>query len=196
MKIAFLHGDLEEEIYMVQPEGFEVKGKEHMLCRLKKSLYGLKQAPRQWYKKFDSFMVGHEYTKINANHCVYVKKFPDVKFLILLLYVDDMLIVGQDASMIGDLKKDLFKAFDMKDLGPTRQILGMEIACWLSQEKYVEWILERFNMKHAKPVGTPLGGHFKLSKKSCPSSMKEKENMASVPYSSAIGSLMYAMVCT
>ena len=181
---------------MVQLEGFEVKGKEHMVCRLKKSSYGLKQAPRQWYKNFDSFMVGHEYTKINANHCVYVKKFPDVKFLILLLYVDDMLIVGQDASMIGDLKKDLFKAFDMKDLGPVRKILGMEIARWLFQEKYVERILERFNMKHAKLVGTPLGGHFKLSKKSCPSSMKEKENMASVPYSSAIRSLMYAMVCT
>ena len=195
MKTAFLYGDLEEEVYVVQLEGFEVKGKEHMVCRLKKSLYGLKQAPRQWYKKFDSFMVGHEYTKINANHCVYVKKFPDVKFLILLLYVDDMLIVGQDASMIGDLKKDLFKAFDMKDLGPARQILGMEIARWLSQEKYVERILERFNMKHAKPVGTPLGGHFKLSKNSCLSSMKEKENMASVPYSSAIRSLMYAMVC-
>ena len=92
-------------------------------------------------------------------------------------------MVGQDASMIGDLKKDLFKAFDMKDLGPARQILGMEIAHWLSQEKYAERILERFNMKHAKPVGTPLGGHSKLSKKSCPSSMKEKENMASVPYS-------------
>ena len=107
-----------------------------------------------------------------------------------------MLIVGQDASMIGDLKKDLFKAFDIKGFGAARQILGIEIACWLSQEKYVERILERFNMKHAKPVGTPLGGHFKLSKKSCLSSMKEKENTESVPYSSAIGSLMYAMVCT
>ena len=90
-------------------------------------------------------MVGHGYTKTNVDHCVYVKKFPDGKFLILLLSVDDMLIVGQDASMIGDLKKDLFKAFDMKDLGPARQILGMEITrdrkakkLWLSQEKYFE----------------------------------------------------------
>ena len=148
-------------------------------------------------------MVGHGYTKINADHCVYAKKFPDGKFLILLLYVDDMLIVGQNASMIGDLKKDLFKAFDMKDLGLARRILGMEITCdrkakklRLSQEKYVERILERFNIKHAKPVGTPLGGYFKISKKSCPSSMQEKENMASVPYSSAIRSLMYVMVCT
>ena len=68
MKTIFLHGDLEEEIYMVQPEGFEMKGKENMVCRLKKSLYGLKQAPRQWYKKFDSFMVGHGYTKTNSDH--------------------------------------------------------------------------------------------------------------------------------
>ena len=98
-----------------------------MVCRLKKSLYGLKQVPRQWYKKFNSFTIGHGYTKTNVDHCVYVKKFPDGKFLILLLSVDDMLIVGQDASMIGDLKKDLFKAFDMKDLGPTRQILGVKI---------------------------------------------------------------------
>ena len=89
-------------------------------------------------------MVGHGYTQTNANHCVYVKKFPDGKFLILLLYVDDMLIVGQNASMIGDLKKDLFKDFDMKDLGPAQQILGMEIIrdrkakkLWLLQDIYV-----------------------------------------------------------
>ena len=66
----------------------------------------------------------------------------------------------------------------------------------MSQEKYVERILERFNMKHAKPIGTPFGGHFKLSKKSCLSSTKEKENITSIPYSSTIGSLMYDMVCT
>uniref|UniRef100_A0A2N9IRB9 Integrase catalytic domain-containing protein n=1 Tax=Fagus sylvatica TaxID=28930 RepID=A0A2N9IRB9_FAGSY len=203
VKTAFLHGDLEEEMYMVQPEGFEVKGKEHKVCKLKKSLYGLKQAPRQWYKKFDSFMVGQGYTRTDTDHCVYVKQFPNGKFIILLLYVDDMLIVGQDANMVGSLKKELFKSFDMKDLGPARQILGMQILrdrkakkLWLSQEKYVERVLERFNMKHAKLVSTPLGGHFKLSKKSCPLSNKEKENMASIPYSSAVGSLMYAMVCT
>ena len=94
MKIAFLYGDLEEEIYMDQPEGFEEAGKKHMVCILKKSLYELKQAPRQWYKKFDLFMVGHGYTKTDAYYCVYVKIFPSDKFIIILLYVDDMLIVG------------------------------------------------------------------------------------------------------
>ena len=127
VKTAFLHGDLKEEIYIDQLEGFKVKGKEHMVCKLKKSMYSLKQASRQWYKKFDSFMVGHGYTRTNADHCVYVRKFPNGKFIILLLYVDDMLIVGQDAGVIGNLKKDLFKSFDLKDLGLARQILGMQI---------------------------------------------------------------------
>ena len=126
VKTTFLHGDLKEEIYMDQPEGFKVKRKEHMVCKLKKSLYGLKQAPRQWYKKFDSFMVGHGYTRTNADHCVYVRKFPNGKFVILLLCVDGMLIVGQDAGVIGNLKKDLFKPFDVKDLGPARLILGAD----------------------------------------------------------------------
>ena len=127
VKIAFLHGDLEEKIYIDQSKGFEEAGKQHMICRLKKSLYGLKQALRQWYKKFDSFMVGHGYTKTDADHCVYVRTFPSDKFIILLLYVDDMLIVGQDAKMIGDLKKELSKSFDMKDLGPAKQILDIQI---------------------------------------------------------------------
>ena len=203
VKTAFLHGDLNEEIYMSQPEGFEVKGKEHMVCKLKKSLYGLKQAPRQWYKKFDSFMVSHEYKRTDADHCVYFRKFTDGNFIILLLYVDDMLIAGNDSKLIGKLKERLFKSFDMKDLGPAKQMLGMRITrdrkakkLWLSQEKYVERVLERFNMKDAKSVSTPLANHFKLSRSFCPTTTDEKEKMASIPYSSAVGSLMYCMVCT
>ena len=105
MKTIFLHGDLEEEIYIDQPDGLEVKGKEHMVYRLKKSLYGLKQAPRQWYYKFDFFMVNHGYIKIDADHYVYFRVLPDRKFIILLLYVDDVLIVGQDIAMINVLKR-------------------------------------------------------------------------------------------
>ena len=203
VKTAFLHGDLEEEIYMQQPEGFEEKRKEDLVCKLKKSLYGLKQAPRQWYKKFDSFMVGHGYRRTAADYCVYFKRYPGEKFIILLLYVDDMLIVGQDRAQISKLKEELAESFEMKDLGPAKQILGMEITrdrknrrLWLSQERYVERILERFNMKEAKPVTTPLGGHCKLSKSSCPSTEEENKKMVAIPYSSAVGSLMYAMVCT
>ena len=114
VKNAFFHGDLDEEIFMEQLEGFKVKGKENMVCKLKKSLYELKEAPRQWYKKFDSFMMSQEYKRTFADPCVYVRIFHDDKFIILLLYVDDMLIVGQDADIIQKLKMELSKTFDMK----------------------------------------------------------------------------------
>ena len=91
----------------------------------------------------------------------------------------------------------------MKGLGPAQQILGLQITqdrknikLWLSQEKYIERVMKRLNMNNAKPVNIPLANHFKLSKSSCPSSQKEIEKMSSIPYSSAVGSLMYAMVCT
>ena len=88
MKTAFLHGDLEEEIYMQQPKGLEIKGKKNLVCKLKKSLYALKQAPRQWYKKFDPFMMSHGYNRTTSDHCVFTSKFFDDNFTILLLYID------------------------------------------------------------------------------------------------------------
>ncbi|KAH9309219.1 hypothetical protein KI387_037130, partial [Taxus chinensis] len=94
VKMAFLNGDLDEEIYMQHPLGYEVKGKEKLVCRLKKSLYGLKQAPRQWYMRFDSFMHEHGYLRCESDHCVYFKKLENGSYIILLLYVDDMLIAG------------------------------------------------------------------------------------------------------
>ncbi|GKV38176.1 hypothetical protein SLEP1_g46114 [Rubroshorea leprosula] len=199
VKTAFLHGDLEEEIYMKQPEGFEVQGKKNLVCKLKKSLYGLKQAPRQWCRTFDSFMREHKFARTEFDHCVYVKRYPDGDFLLLLLYVDDMLIVGHDTKKISVLKTDLSKSFSMKDLGPANQILGMKIfrdrknkKLWLSQEKYIEKVLDRFNMSKAKPVGTPLAGHFKLSTEQCPASKEEAKYMKNVPYASAVGSLIDA----
>ena len=111
MKTALLYGDLEKKIYMDQTKGFEVQRKEHMVCKLKKTLYGLKQAPRQRYKKFDSFIVAHGYTRIDADHCVYFRLLPSSEFIILMFYVDDMLIVGQDYKVISDLKRDLSKIF-------------------------------------------------------------------------------------
>eukprot|EP00253_Pinus_taeda_P013798 PITA_13798 len=203
VKTVFLRGELEEEIYMEQLEGFIEKGKEGLVCRLKKSIYGLKQAPRQWYKKFDSFMLEQGFQRLEANHCVYIMRYDQGKYIILLLYVDDMLIVGHDKNKINRLKKDLGSKFTMKDLGPAQQILGMQIMrdrknkrLWLSQEKYIKRVLDRFNMKEAKPVGTCLAAHFKLSTEVCPSNDKEEEEMIIIPYASALGSLMYAMVCT
>ncbi|KAI4305960.1 hypothetical protein L6164_029285 [Bauhinia variegata] len=203
VKIAFLHGDLEENIYMKQPKGFVVKGKEDYVCKLTKSLYGLKQAPRQWYKKFESVMIQQGYKKTISDHCAFVRKFSNNYFIILMLYVDDMLIVGHDSSRINLLKKEFSKSFAMKDLGPARQILGIEIIrdrkskkLWLSQEKYIEKVLQRFHMNKAKAVSTPLANHFKLSTRHAPSDDDEKARMQHIPYRPAVGSLMYAMVCT
>ncbi|KAL8106789.1 hypothetical protein AgCh_023527 [Apium graveolens] len=152
VKTAFLHGDLEEDIYMVQPEGFQVAGKENLLCKLIKSLYGLKQAPRQWYLKFDSFMMKNGYTRSVMDHCCYFTQF-DSSYIILLLYVDDMLIAGSNMREINRLKRQMFEEFEMKDMGAAKQILGMSIirdrtesTLKLSQEKYVEKLLQKFSV--------------------------------------------------
>jgi ATP-binding cassette subfamily B (MDR/TAP) protein 1 len=202
VKTAFLHGDLEEDIYMHQPEGYVVKGKENQVCKLRKSLYGLKQAPRQWYKKFDTFMTATGFSRCHGDHCCYFKKL-DTSYLILLLYVDDMLVAGSSMDEIVNLKAHLSKEFAMKDLGSAKKILGMRISrdranrkLKLSQEEYVKKVLKRFNMESAKPVSTPLASHFKLSKEKCAVTDEEKNYMAKVPYASAVGSLMYAMVNT
>ena len=196
----FLHGDLDEEIYMRQPEGFEVKGREELMCKLQKSLYGLKQAPQQWYNKFDNFMKRAEFGRCEANLYCYFKRLED-SYVILLLYVDDMLIAGANLHEIDELKKKLSEEFAMKDLGAAKQILGMRIkrtreSIELSQEEYVKKVLQRFNMEDARSVSSPLASHFKLSKQQSPVTEDELAYMDKIPYASAIGSLMYAMVCT
>lgn len=202
VKTAFLHGELEEDIYMNQPKGFVIPGKENLVCRLKKSLYGLKQSPRQWYKRFDSFMLSRGFKRSDYDSCVYLK-IVNGSAIYLLLYVDDMLIVAKEKSEIAKLKAQLSKEFEMKDLGAAKKILGMEITrdrksgkLYLSQRGYIEKVLRRFNMHNAKPVSTPLATHFRLSSDLCPQSDHEIEYMSRVPYSSAVGSLMYAMVCS
>ncbi|CAJ2645756.1 unnamed protein product [Trifolium pratense] len=198
VKTVFLHGDLEEEIYMKQPDGFQVKGKEDYVCRLRKSLYGLKQAPMQWYKKFESVMSEQGYKKTTSDHCVFVRKIFNDDFIILLLYVDDMLIVGKNISNIDRLKKQLGESFAMKDMGEAKQILGIRITrdikekkLWMSQEHYIKRVLQRFQMENSKAVSTPLATHFKLSSKQSPSNEDETFYMKRVPYASDVGSLMY-----
>jgi hypothetical protein len=126
VKTAFLHGELEEEIYMDQPEGFVVPGKEDLVFKLKRSLYGLKQSPRQWFKRFDSFILAHGFKRSQYDSCVYIK-FVNGSPIYLPLYVDHMLIAAKSMKEITTLKAQLSSEFEMKDLGPTKKILGMEI---------------------------------------------------------------------
>ena len=111
---------------MKQPEGFAAKGKKELVCKLKKYLYGLKQPLRMQYQKFDTFIQGLSFNRRKANQCVYFNLIGE-RVIYLVLYVDDMLLVGNDKEIIQDLKTQLSSKFDMKDLGAANYILGMEI---------------------------------------------------------------------
>ncbi|KAL0304083.1 UNVERIFIED_CONTAM: Retrovirus-related Pol polyprotein from transposon TNT 1-94 [Sesamum radiatum] len=180
---------------------YKARNPEHV-CLLKKSLYGLKQSPRQWNKKFDNFMKTLMFHKSAYDPCLYFK-FVNNAPIFLVLYVDDMLIASPDLSMIEKLQNDLRKTFEMKDLGNAKKILGMTIdrdrktsSIFLNQKAYVISVLEKFSMINAKSSSVPLAPHFQLSKDQSPKSDSEKKLMEKVPYSNAIGSVMYLMVCT
>jgi hypothetical protein len=145
VKIDFLNGDLEEEIYMDQPEGFVVPGKENKVCRLVKSLYGLKQAPKQWHEKFDKVMLLNGYKVNDSDKCIYTKFDDNLCGVIVCLYVDDMLILGTNIDVVNETKHFLSSKFDTKDLGEADLILGIKLTKLkkgyrMSQEHFVEKI--------------------------------------------------------
>ena len=126
VKTALLNGDLYENVFMAQPKGFVVKGKENLGCRLKKSIYGLKQASRQWYLKFDETIRSFGFEENVEDNCIY-GKFKIGKIIFLVLYVDDILLASSDMNMLLETKSFLFSNFDMKDLGEASYVLGIEI---------------------------------------------------------------------
>ena len=198
VKTAFLHGNLEERILMEQPEGYSEGNK---VCLLQKSLYGLKQSPRQWNLRFDKFMKAHNFKRSDYDSCVYFKCYGEGKYVYLLLYVDDMLVAAKDLKEVEKVKKILSTEFEMKDLGPAKRILGMDIirdraqgTLILSQKAYIDKVLRNFGITDFKPVQTPIGCHFKLSSTKEDEKAETESEMRSIPYSSAVGSLMYAMV--
>jgi hypothetical protein len=148
-------------------------------------------------------MTEQGYSRCHSDHCVYFKKLENGSYIILLLYVDEMLVKGCNMKDINVLKNKLANSFAMKDLGASKKILGMRITrdrknhnLTLSQGEYIEKVLERFRMHNEKPISKPLANHFKLTKEMCPKRLEEIEYISRVPYSSIVGSLMYTMVCT
>ena len=202
VKTAFLNGDLNEEVYMIQPEGFVANDSGKLVCRLKKSIYGLKQASRQWYLKFHSVVTSYGFVENKVDQCIYCK-VSGRKFIFLILYVDDILLASSDLGLLHETKRMLSNNFDMKDLGEASFVLGIEIhrnrSCrllGLSQRAYVDRVLERFSMQLCKPGIAPVCKGDKLSLAQCPQSEIEKAQMKNIPYASALGSIMYAQVCT
>jgi len=125
VKTTFFHGSLKEEVYVEQPEGFKVQDCKTHVCKLKKSLYGLKQAPTAWYARIDSYLMKLGFTRSKANLNLYFKVEKD-KPLILILYVDDLFLTGDD-PLIHQCKRKLASEFEMKDLRLMHYFLGLEV---------------------------------------------------------------------
>jgi hypothetical protein len=202
VKTAFLNGFLEEEVYMIQPEGYVDTRDPKKVCKLKRSIYGLKQASRSWNHRFDHVIKQNGFTRSVEEPCLYMK-VSGRKVVYLVLYVDDILLIGNDIPMLTSVKEWLAKHFQMKDLGQAERILGIRIyrdrskrILALSQESYIDKVLERFSMENSKRGFLPMGHGITLSKTQCPVEPKDIERMKSIPYASAVGSIMYAMMCT
>nr|GFB24461.1 retrotransposon protein, putative, Ty1-copia subclass [Tanacetum cinerariifolium] len=202
VKIVFLNGYLNEEVYIEQPEGLVNPKYPNRVCKLKRSIYGLKQASRQWNKRFDDEIKKFGFTQNRDETCVYIKASgSNITFLIL--YVDDILIMGNSIPMLQSVKPYLEKCFAMKDLGEATYILGIKIyrdrskrLIGLCQSAYIEKILKRYCMENSKRGSIPMQEKLKLSKSQCASTLAEMKRMQNVPYASVVGSIMYAMRCT
>ena len=194
VKTAFLHGILQKEILMVQPEGYVDLERPERVCLLKKSLYSLKQSPRQWYLRFDEFITINRFKRCSFDCCIYYKLLKTHLYIYLLLYVDDMLIACKLRDGIEALKELLSSEFDIKDLEHARKILGMNIrrnmkegTMFLLQENYVKKIVKTFGMSVCKSVMTPLASHFKLYNMQCAKTDEERHEMAKFPYANVVG---------
>jgi hypothetical protein len=188
VKTTFLNGAIEEEVYIEQPQGFEVHSRDTHICRLKKSLYGLKQAPRAWYARMDNYLTRLGFSKIHADPNLYYKVVDNAP-VILLLYVDDLFITGEE-SLIIQCNKDLAFKFDMKDLDLMHYYLGLEIwkkrgEVFLGQGKYAIKILQKFGMMDYKSMETPMNADIRKVK------FLDSDPIDPSLYRQLIGSLMY-----
>eukprot|EP00253_Pinus_taeda_P019383 PITA_19383 len=159
VKTTFLNGHIEEEVYIEQSKVFETLNRELHVCRLKRALYELKQAPRAWYTRIDNYFTGLGFTKSEADANLYHIMVKG-KSLIIVLYVDDLILTGDD-QLIMSCKEDLARKFEMKYMDLMHYFLGMEVwqkdgELFVSQGKYVNEILRRFHMEKCKPMQTPL----------------------------------------
>jgi hypothetical protein len=152
-------------VYIEKPQGFEVEDMKSHVCKLEKSLYGLKQAPRAWYGRIDSFLTSLGFTKSKADSNLYFKVMNNGP-VILLLYVDDLFLIGEE-KLITKCKKRLASEFEMKYLGLMHYFLGLEVwqsleRIFLNQGKYAVKILKRFDMLECKSMNTPMETKLKL----------------------------------
>ncbi|KAL2241232.1 UNVERIFIED_CONTAM: Retrovirus-related Pol polyprotein from transposon RE1 [Sesamum indicum] len=183
---AFLHGYLNEDIYMLPPDGYSVP--QGQVCKLKRSLYGLKQASRQWNHEFTTKLLAYGFVQSHNDHCLFSKSI-ESEVIFLLVYVDDVLISSSAEALIQPVKDYLHGLFTIKDLGHAKYFLGLEIArssegTSVTQQKYIKDIIHDSGLDNANPVHTPLPLGLKLS--SCGTVLEDPES-----YRRLIGRLLY-----
>ncbi|BBG96481.1 transposable element gene [Prunus dulcis] len=169
VKSAFLNGKLQEEVYVEQPEGFVIQGKEDRVYRLHKALYGLKQAPRAWYGEIDGYFAECGFEKSLSEATLYTKTRGENDILIVSIYVDDIVYTGSNQGMLNEFKKDMKEKYEMTDLGLLHHFLGMGViqtdsSIFIHQRKYASSLLNKFGLTDCKPVSTPLVATEKLIK--------------------------------
>jgi hypothetical protein len=189
VKSSFLNGELEEEVYIEQPEGFQLSENTDYVCKLKKALYGLKQAPRAWYSRLDKYLQQAGFRKGSADNNLYIK-VSQGNILLIEVYVDDIIFGSDDDRLSQKFAKDMQNEFEMSLLGELSFFLGLQIrqsnqGIFISQTKYIREMLKRFGMEDCKPVITPMQTSCKLSKDDDSKSTDQRQ------YRSMIGSLLY-----
>jgi len=167
VKSSFFNGDLEEEVYIEQPERFILGNDAKLVCRLRKALYGLKQAPRAWYYHIDKYLHQQGFSKGSTDRNIYTK-FDTNKFIIIVVYVDDIIFGSNEESMSQNFALPMKQEFEMSFLGELTYFLGLQVqqnkdGIFLSQTKYLKQILKKYGMEDSKPVCTPMVTRCSLS---------------------------------
>ena len=192
MNNAFLNGDLQEDVYMKQPPGFESLSP-NLVCKLQKALYGLKQAPRSWFQNLSSTLQSLGFHATKSDTSLFVKFMPSYTIYVLI-YVDDIIITGSSKREVTTLISQLRECFALKDLGPIHYLLGIEVTrsqngdLLLSQSKYITDLLRRTNMLSANPLPTPM--QFTLRLQQDASSAMIDPTL----YRSVVGTLQYILI--
>ncbi|GBN11147.1 Retrovirus-related Pol polyprotein from transposon TNT 1-94 [Araneus ventricosus] len=188
IKTAFLHGNLEDEVYMSQPEGYIEAGQEQKVCKLNKAIYGLKQAARAWHLKIGESLIKYGFEQSKADPCLF-KFANNGNPMYIIVYVDDLLIAGKDED-IRKIIKELEEEYELKNLGEVNYYLGINIERTkegnfaLNQKNKIEEIVEKFNLKEAKPTNIPMDPNY----------LKQGEDDLlpnNTQYIKAVGALLY-----
>ncbi|KAA0056619.1 retrotransposon protein [Cucumis melo var. makuwa] len=195
VKSAFLHGNLNEEVYVDQPPGYVQQSNARKVYHLKKALYGLKQAPRAWYSRIEAYFIKVGSEKCLHEHTLFIKFQHPNKILIVCLYVDDLIYTGNDLIMFEEFKQSMMAEFEMIDLGMMHYFLGIEViqsvaGIFINQKKYALEILDRFQMENCNSATTPVEPNLKLTKD------HEGKKVNSTLYKQMIGNLMYLTATT